>query len=227
MLQIQQVSADSRPSPILDVYQPSIFMSGAARPLSKRLKLRKRDICIARSEYLESLKVEEMPPDRSQNGLFQNKEIVAVIRPCQKKNNDSVAQGEVYFQEGQCWICTTVSHGSYQFTMKHKDGTTKTALWRTQRDKDLKNLGESSARTPNHSARVERFLFFTADPAGNYTSPLAIMTRKGIEVFGQGSKTGPLSTEYLQDLGLRNLNDDYSAILTFGTWVAFQEDWFM
>lgn len=133
ILQVQQVSPRSHPIPVLDIFQPSLFMDGKFRDFPKPSA---RDIYITQREPYSQLtneaERESENPSRSQRGELKEKEkVVAVICRTTKSEqpNASSSEADVHFRQGQLWKATTLPSNGYQFVEIGSNGAHRVGRW--------------------------------------------------------------------------------------------------
>ncbi|KAF5857058.1 hypothetical protein ETB97_006302 [Aspergillus alliaceus] len=213
-LQIQQLTPTSRrPTPILEVYQPSCFgktLAGGPR------KLTARDMYIVQSEEYTHL------PGQSAGTI-----VGAIYMPVREETKKKGLSGGVWFPFGGGWEVSKVERG-YRFSVRklRTDGegeVVRVVEWEKRSSRSRPSSAESGSEM-----KGDRFVLSIADTtqSGLRRPWLATLTRKGFKVGGWNRA----QREYLSSAlrGHGDVDEDaalYTCLLTMGVCVAAQEGW--
>ncbi|TLS24091.1 hypothetical protein PpBr36_08515 [Pyricularia pennisetigena] len=137
LLQLHQISADRRPTPVLDVFPaatiaspvvggrlavrfPRVFGVG-----NKGSTLGSQDVILFRSEEYYSTSTcgstTDVPTD---DGSLSRRDLVAVLSPLRREDRT-----EIVLSDGRVWTARRLPNGSFEFQHTDDDGSTKTARW--------------------------------------------------------------------------------------------------
>ncbi|OIW24401.1 hypothetical protein CONLIGDRAFT_691688 [Coniochaeta ligniaria NRRL 30616] len=130
-LQLQQVSLDRRPRPVLDVFPSSRIAGPVIAPrLAKRFpglfgpkgELGSADVVLMRSEDYDT--VSEDVDSEDEEGRLEQRQPVAVLSPVKKSE-----QTEIVLEDGSVWVAHPLPTGSFDFVRTDEHGNTTTARW--------------------------------------------------------------------------------------------------
>ena len=135
ILQLQQLSADRRPRPAIDVFPSSLIAGNVVAPrFSKRFprlfgvkgELGLHDTILVRSEDYGAHgpdAADSSDGDDDSSGL-ERRELVAVLSPLRRDDRD-----EIILNDGSVWVATPLPTGSYDFVHVDGHGNATTARW--------------------------------------------------------------------------------------------------
>jgi hypothetical protein len=130
-LQLQEVSLNKRPKPVIDVFPSSRIAGPVIAPrLVKRLpglvgpkgELGSADVVLMRSEAYDTVS-EDVDSDDEEGRLGQ-RQPVAVLSPVKKSG-----QTEIVLDDGSVWVARPLPTGSFDFVRTDQHGNTITARW--------------------------------------------------------------------------------------------------
>jgi hypothetical protein len=189
LLQLQQLSADKRPKPTLDVL-PSRLLTGThilprlARRCPEMFKLRGHlgldDLVVARSEDFDAPDV-----DLDIKNLHQ-RDLVAVISPVAARregDKTSADLAEIVLTDGAVWMASSFANG---FEFRHTDahGITKTARWVKKTPRQRASLGSTTTLSGLSSPPGDyKFTFSMIDPTSRRHPVMATLTPSNLEVL--------------------------------------------
>ncbi|KAK8131784.1 hypothetical protein PG984_008222 [Apiospora sp. TS-2023a] len=191
LLQTQQISADRRPKPTIDVYPSSaIAHSALVTPLLKRFprlarikrELSVGDIMLVQSEDLSAPARE--PLDEDDEDSINKRDLVAILSPLGRD------MAEIVLSDGTVWTAKPRIQGSnvsYDFTTEDEFGRVTTARWARRRGTTTgKTGGAATAPTsPTSSFSIapeHRFTFSMIDPACRRHPIMATLKPNQLEV---------------------------------------------
>ena len=247
LLQLQQISDSTRPVPALDVLPSVTFAPRLANKFPRLFKgkdgLGPDDLVIVRSQTYDAPRGPESKVERSSDGDWNNRDIVAAF--CQVREGEGAALGntEICLNHGPCWEATSTANGAYEFTSADGQGQRTVARWvpkpRLSRQRSVKTQERSGIAS---HAGVEKFNFSIINPDSRRHPVIATLTPQSLSICERYSvpstpispgcspighedaqyiycneTTAPSKTVMETDEHLRTV------IVITGLWVAFRE----
>ncbi|KAJ5759074.1 hypothetical protein N7520_006230 [Penicillium odoratum] len=239
LLQIQQIAANHRPVPVLEIWQPPFCKSKLTREFAQRPKLRSGDIYATSNEpYMmranSSRAQSTISASQDEDNCVPHRDIVAAL--CQSAGE--TPSSSIHFREarstwqGSAGVAGLEKTPCYRFTIKN--------------DEDAKQESETPGRmilqwekrtsSAKSEPDSEQFVLFLIDRTARRKSRLATMTRSGLEILVRKSSvmehlqicmdlTNPLQTTSGASAHEALEAWLYTEVLTLGVWVAQQEGW--
>ncbi|RDW94426.1 hypothetical protein BP5796_00189 [Coleophoma crateriformis] len=245
LLQLQQLSLDARPRPVIDVLPSFVF---APRLLKKfprmfrgRDKLGANDVMVVRSEdYDVSHNASDEDHDSDEEGGLASRDLLAVI--CQVGKTEAGCPGvvEITLKDGSVWTACVKQNGSFEFVNVDHSGVKTTARW--VRKVLARSTGDQSTGSVEY-----KYIFSIIDPNSRRHPVLATITRSKLDIPDSYTSvshsaaphlpTSPLPTSvghdippidevgsldrttYAIDENLKSL------IQVTGIWVALRQNW--
>ena len=130
-LQLQEVSLNKRPRPVIDVFPSSRIAGPVIAPrLAKRFprlfgpkgELGSADVVLMRSEDYDT--VSEDIDSEEEEGRLEQRQPVAVLSPVKKSDRT-----EIVLDDGSVWVAQPLPTGSFDFVRTDEHGNTTTARW--------------------------------------------------------------------------------------------------
>ncbi|KAI9882216.1 MAG: hypothetical protein M1823_006039 [Watsoniomyces obsoletus] len=251
LLQLQRVSAASRPAPAFDVVPSTILPPSLARGLPSSFRGKDRlgpdDLVVMTSEgYSSRAPSPSMTAevDDSSQGSSDTRRVVATI--CQRRKDGGARQGkaEICLAHGPMWEATPLTNGGYELVAMDEHGLKTVARW-VPRSPPMKRTMTTGSKTslPSPGRDDRRFNFSLINPNSRRHPIIASMTRSSIDVSDAyptsappatpspqtPASTAPSQTSFFEPVPDSNLiqTDDRlrTLILMTGIWVAFREGW--
>ncbi len=131
VLQLQQLSADRRPRPSVDVFPSSLIAGNVIAPrFSKRFprlfgvkgELGLHDTILVKSEDYDTNSL-DADSDGDEDSL-ERRELVAVLSPLRRED-----RAEIVLDDGSVWVATPLPSGSFDFVHVDEHGNATTARW--------------------------------------------------------------------------------------------------
>ncbi|KAL4932261.1 uncharacterized protein BDV17DRAFT_217890 [Aspergillus undulatus] len=238
LLQLQQVSATSRPLPVYDVLPSTLFMPKVARKLPAILcgkrGLGPNDLIVTTSDLYQGDGVDK---NVSSDEEEDHNEVVATI--CQPYKEDALSKGkaEICLNTGTVLEATPLPNGSYEFTANTDSGLVITR-W-VRRGPKKRRLSAPPGSVGPEDTR--RFTFSVIDPTTRRHPVIASMAHNHLEIFDKYSlpSTAPSSPtsaiSVISDVSEMDLPLDQQVMETdenlrllitvTSIWVAFREGW--
>ncbi|OQD69116.1 hypothetical protein PENPOL_c002G05277 [Penicillium polonicum] len=246
LLQIQQISPNHRPVPVLEIRQPPLRKSKLTRGFLKPLKLSTSDIYVTlREPYITK---NEQPQkqrhsqdrDEKENSGYnaREKDIVAAISQLSSNDNPT---SEIHFRNSRCiWQAsagsTEQSTPCYRFVIKNEENMTGSEQCQMILQWEKSALSANRDRIPR-SRDTEHFILVAIDRKTHRKNRIAIMNPGGFEItirerlildhprtclaFPDPVSAGGGGPDPGADLETWL----YTHVLTLGIWVASQEGW--
>lgn len=247
LLQLQQLSSTSRPTPVLDVLPSVLFAPRLARKvpliLQRRQGLGLDDLVVVQSQTREPvIAAESEPSEYVDEEKATETTIVAAI--CQSPSTASNGQSrtEIRLNNDSAWRATALSNGAYEFVSSGPGEIQSIARWVPKRNT---GTGGSTGQA------AQNFKFSLIDTHTRRHPVIANMNRQSIDVYDRYSvpsspqdicrHTDVESIESMasdRNLGTKDgqceepckatveTDDHLRTIITVtGIWVAFCEGW--
>lgn len=241
LLQLQQVSATSRPLPIFDVLPSTLFTSRLARKVPAILRgkrgLGPNDLIVTTSDLYERSVSDGPDKSLSSDEEGDHREVIATI--CQLLKEDALSKGkaEICLNSGAVFEATPLPNGSYEF-VSNTDRGLMILRWVRRGPRKRRLSAPPGSVQPEEN---RRFTFSVIDPTTRRHPVIASMARNHLEVYDRYSlpSTAPSSptsgmsvisdaSEMDAPLDQQVMETDEKLrllIIITGIWVAFREGW--
>ncbi|KAI5859311.1 hypothetical protein GGS23DRAFT_616412 [Durotheca rogersii] len=207
LLQIQQLSAKTRPTPIIDVYPSSAIAKSLIVPLLKRFpliagikkELGIQDVMLVKSEnYAMRTSVVDSEDDED---TIKSRELLAIFSPSRVED-----KAEVVLANGTVWVVTPRLSGgsvySYEFVSVDASGNTIKARW--VRRQNTPSASRSTPGTPTSPVAPSsvlpstdhKFTFSIIDPNSRRHPVLATLTNTSLDILDSYTTVSPSSNSY-------------------------------
>ncbi|KAJ5834748.1 hypothetical protein N7447_000774 [Penicillium robsamsonii] len=238
LLQIQQLSPNHRPVPVLEIWQPSLRKSKLTKCFPQRPKLGTKDIYATLNEpYITNKQQEKQgypqEQDPQSNGI-QDKDIVAAM--CQPPSNNNNPTSSIHFRDAKCiWQASATSAGPekssyYRFVIKNGEITASPEQGRMIMQWEKRAVSTDGNRASG-SSDDEHFVLLAIDRKARRKSRIATMTPGGLDITVRKSsildhlRTCLALTEPVSEGSTDFETWLYTLVLTLGVTVASQEGW--
>lgn len=198
LLQLQQLSADKRPKPTLDV-MPSRVLTGThiVPRLTKRCPelFRRRghlgldDLVVAKSEDFDS------PEEHIDVKNLDKRHLVAVISPfTPSSNSDKNAkdQAEIVLTDGSVWTAKPFTNG-FEFLHVDAHGNTKKARWVKKTRKQRWSTGPMNDVVAPAAVADYKFTFSMIDPSSRRHPVMATLTPSNLDILDHYTIPSPVA----------------------------------
>ncbi|KAI1799039.1 hypothetical protein F4811DRAFT_545806 [Daldinia bambusicola] len=190
LLQMQQLAANRRPRPVIDVF-PSFAVAGPLIvpllkrfPLIARIKreLGIRDIMLVKSEDYDA-HASGLDSDGDDDDL-KSRELLAILSPVLTED-----KAEIVLADGTVWTATPRFSGagscSYEFVTVDSNGNTTTARWvrKQMATKSLPATPTSPGFTPTTPVPDCKFTFSIIDPNCRRHPIMATLTNSSLDIL--------------------------------------------
>ena len=133
LLQLQQLSTDSRPKPALDVLPSTVVVPRLTKKFPRMFRgkgeLGANDVMVVRSEEYDAPDEHAVEETDSDEEGLANRELLAVICQMPKDSGGSQGKAEIVLSDGSVWVGTPLPNGLYEFTTVDERGDKTTARW--------------------------------------------------------------------------------------------------
>jgi len=249
LLQLQQLSESSRPTPALDVLPSVLFAPRLAQKFTRMCKgkegLGPNDLVVVSSEAYESSPTNTSEKhDDSEEESWNHREIVATIRQLKKEEGGARGKVEISLNHGSLWEATPLLNGRYEFVAK--EGSQTVARWVPRRPSQRRRSNTLQRTTTNRPGEAERkFNFSIVNPNTRRHPIIASITRSTIDILDRyASPSSALASPFLSPSSIRSSHSGYfedgevqprtmietdeqlrTLIVVTGIWVVFRENW--
>ncbi|CAK7202698.1 hypothetical protein SEUCBS139899_005425 [Sporothrix eucalyptigena] len=197
LMQMQQLSPDRRPLPVIDVYPSSLIAGNVAAPrFSKRFprlfgingELGIHDTILVQSEDYDSQLLGS--ESEGEDDVFGHRALLAVLSPLRRGD-----QSEIALEDGSVWTTTALPTGSFDFVRVDEHGYKTTARW--VRRVITKPAAMSPGLDDNAAPVTEcKFTFSIIDPQSRRHPILATLTRSTLEILDRYTTVSPSASRY-------------------------------
>ncbi|KAI4129151.1 MAG: hypothetical protein LQ338_002386 [Usnochroma carphineum] len=253
LLQLQQLSSTSRPTPVIDVLPSLLFAPRLARRVPQIFQgkqgLGLNDLVLVHSQVQEPTTAiqDKFSQGNEETGSAEHEVIAAICQSKQGNNNGSV-RTEIRFSHGSSWKAIALQSGAYEFVSHENGESHPIARWVPKREAKI----ERSPNTPEScNPSPERFRFSLMDTRSRRHPVIANMGRQSIDIYDrysipctprspcQETDANSENSAGLEDHGKIETSergdsrktiietDDHlrTIIAVTGIWVAFCEGW--
>ncbi|OTB09341.1 hypothetical protein M426DRAFT_6619 [Hypoxylon sp. CI-4A] len=205
LLQIQQLSANRRPRPAIDVYPSSAIAGSLIAPLLNRFpriarikrELGIQDVMLVKSEDY-SAQASSSESEGEEDDL-KSRELLAILSPLMTED-----KAEIVMTDGSVWIATPRFNGpnicSYEFVYVDPNGNTITARWvrKQMATKSLPVTPTSAAPAvpPSPSPVDYKFTFSIIDPNCRRHPIMATLTNSSLDILDTYTTVSQSSSRY-------------------------------
>lgn len=243
LLQLQQLSAGSRPKPVIDVLPSSGIIPRSLKKFHRmfrsRCELGVNDVMVVRSEDYHVPLRESPGTQDSDDEALSGREVVAVI--CQIAKADDGSQAEVTLKDGPVWTASPLPKGSFEFTSTDPAGQQHTARWVRRA---LPGNPDLAGGPPEY-----KYTFSMIDPNSRRHPIMATITQSTLDIpdfytsvsktTGKKSRRASLVSTVPEQPEVLQADDDLHAertthtvdegtktlIQVTGIWLALRQNW--
>lgn len=233
LLQLQRLSAGSRPRPVIDVLSSNVIIPKVAKKFPRmfrgKTQLGANDVMVMQSEDYDTPERLTDDTDSDDDGLA-TREVMAVI--CQMRRDEGGLQGkaEITLGDGSTYEATPLPNGMYEFVTMDKCGHRTTARWVKRPTRSAGTAGSGSEF---------KFTFSIIDPESRRHPIMASLTENNLEILdyytsvsASSAKHPPTSingasedpVETTTKRASQAVGDDLKTLIQVtGVWVALRE----
>lgn len=249
VLQLQQLSQSTRPTPALDVLPSVLFAPRLAQRFPRLCKgkegLGANDLVVVSSEVYESSPIDRSEKhDNSEEESWDHREVVATIRQLKKEEGGARGKVDISLNHGSSWEATPLLNGGYEFVAK--EGSQTVARWVPRRPSKRRrsNTMHSGATIPP-GEEEKKFNFSIINPNTRRHPIIASITRTTIDILDSyASPSSALASPLRSPSSIRSSQSGYfedvevqprtvtendeqlrTLIVVTGIWLVFRENW--
>ncbi|KAI0382290.1 hypothetical protein F5Y04DRAFT_52059 [Hypomontagnella monticulosa] len=204
LLQMQQLSANQRPRPAIDVYPSSAIAGSLIAPLLKRFpriarikrELSIQDVMLVKSEdYAAQTSGSESDGDEDD---LRSRELLAILSPSRVED-----KAEIVLADGTVWVAmprfTGANVCSYEFVSVDSNGNTTTARWvrKQMATKSLPVTPTPAGSSPPITSTVDyKFTFSIIDPNCRRHPIMATLTNSSLDILDAYTTVSQSASRY-------------------------------
>ncbi|MCJ1290962.1 hypothetical protein MMC34_002504 [Xylographa carneopallida] len=246
LLQLRQISETRNPVPAFEVLPSALFAPRLLRHFPRLLNGRKNlavhDLVIVNSQEYGLVGKENRQDEDSDTDHYENREVIGVICPSTKMDQESKDQATIFLDQNSSWTASPMPNGGYEFTSIGSQGLAMKARWIPKASKH-----KPKASYLEHNLN-RKFRFTVINPESRRHPVIGTMDRYRINVQDQWlvpstpSATPMPNSPVVQSLqslqqcyfeekllepDILNTTDDHlkTLVLITGIWVAIMEGW--
>ena len=205
LLQLQQLSADKRPRPAIDVFPSSLIAGNVVAPrFSKRFprlfgvkgELGLHDVILVKSEDYDAHH-SDIDSEGDEEDL-EKRELVAVLSPLKRED-----RAEIVLEDGAVWVATPLANGSFDLVHTDEHGNSTTARWVRRSvanppDTPSSEPGSPRSPTPLNGGPVSKhkFTFSVIDPQSRRHPIMGTLTSSSLEILDNYTTVSQSSRRY-------------------------------
>ncbi|MCJ1408005.1 hypothetical protein MMC19_002078 [Ptychographa xylographoides] len=252
LLQLRQISETCNPIPTLEVLPATRNAHRLKRhfPRLGRKGLGVNDLVIVNSqEYGSPEKKENSQNEDSDDEDWENREIVGIISPPGKGDQDGSDHARIFLGHDTIWTASKMKNGGYEFNTTDHHGLKTTARWVVKVTKPRHKESDPQAPSYHQDDHDKKFKFSVLNPLSRRHPVIGSMDRHSIDVCDQWiTPSTPSLTptpnspacfgipspqqHYFDEQSLQpsavNDTDEHlkTLMLITGIWVGLAEGWF-
>ncbi|KAI2629934.1 hypothetical protein GGR54DRAFT_285648 [Hypoxylon sp. NC1633] len=204
LLQMQQLSANQRPRPAIDVYPSSAIARSLIAPLLKRFpriahikrELNIQDVMLVKSEdYAAQVSGPESDGDEDD---LKSRELLGILSPLVTEDKT-----EIVLADGTVWVATPRFNGTnfcaYEFVSVDSDGNTTTARWVRKQvvAKPVPSTPTTACPTPSSPSAIDyKFTFSIIDPNCRRHPIMATLTNSSLDILDTYTTVSQSASRY-------------------------------
>lgn len=198
LLQLQQISDATRPTPIYDVVPSHVFAPKLTRKFPNVFKgrdgLGADDLVIVNSQNYDSPHDSKGRVDRTLNeDSWDAREVVAAICQPKKRTTGTEDRTEICLGHGVVWEASPMSSGAYEFLSIDEEGRRTVARWVPRPPMARRRTHDGPASSNLPVAEQRRFIFSIINPDSRRHPVIATLNRSSIDISDQYSIPPALS----------------------------------
>ena len=204
LLQLQRLSADSRPKPAIDVLPSTVVVPRLVKKFPRmfrgKAELGANDVMVVKSEEYGTSDAHVVDDTDSDEEGLANRDLMAVICQVPKDCGGSQGRAEIVLSDGSVWVASPLPNGLYEFATVDERGNKITARWvrRTSR--------RSNSDTP--SGNEFKFTFSIIDPNSRRHPIMASITQSTLDIPDSYTSVSSSAGKFPPTSPLRGLPGD-------------------
>jgi len=182
LLQLQRLSADSRPVPALDVLPSTVVVPRLTKKFPRmfrgKAELGCHDVMVVKSEEYDAVDDGVVEGSDSDEDGLANRDLIAVICQARKDSGGSYGKAEIVLSDGSTWLATPLPNGLYEFVTIDERGNKTTARWVRRSTKPR----SPDAVDPAAANLEPKFTFSILDPNTRRHPILGSLTQSKLDI---------------------------------------------
>jgi len=182
LLQLQQLSPDSRPKPAVDVLPSAVIVPRLAKKFPRifrgKAELGVNDVLVVKSEDYDRPDNRASEESDSDDESLANRDVMAVICQVPKDAGGSFGKAEIVLSNGSVWAATPLSTGLYEFVSVDETGHRTTARW-VKRNNTRSSMDYSRA---SFNSTDLKYTFSVMDPRSRRHPIMATLTQNTLDI---------------------------------------------
>lgn len=239
LLQLQRLSADSRPMPAVDVLPSTVVVPRLAKKFPRMFRgkgeLGCNDVMVVKSEEYHTPHDYLAEENNFDEESLASRDIMAVICQMRKDSGGASGKAEIVLSDGSVWISTPMPNGLFEFMSVNENGHKTTARW-VRRSIKRGSVGMTDSTGLNY-----KFTFSIIDPNSRRHPILAILTQKKLDIPDFYTSVSPSAGKYPPTSPVRgevfdeepsserttHVTDESTKrlIQVTGIWIALRQGW--
>lgn len=181
LLQLQRLSADSRPMPAVDVLPSTVVVPRLQKKFPRMFRgkgeLGCNDVMVVKSEEYHTPHDNVLEESDSDEDGLANRDLMAVICQMPKDSGGASGKAEIVLNDGSVWISTPLPNGLYEFLSIDERGHRTTARW------VKRSIKRGSVDTSESTYLSDfKFTFSIIDPNSRRHPILATITQNKLDI---------------------------------------------
>ncbi|KAL2075835.1 hypothetical protein VTL71DRAFT_778 [Oculimacula yallundae] len=216
LLQLQQLSINSRPKPALDVLPSTNVVPRLYKRFPRMFrgkdKLGCHDVMIVKSEDYETDVEQNMNGSESDEDGLAKRDLVAVICQMPKDSGGSEGKAEMVLSDGSVWIASPLPNNRFEFVSTNEHGTQTTARW------FRRSVRRQTVDTQDVLVNGEtEFAFSIIDPSTRRHPVLATLNRNQLDIPNSYTTISPPASRQPPTSSTKTSLDDADSGVEDGT----------
>jgi len=208
LFQLQQLRADARPKPALDVLPSTSIVPRLTKRFPRMFRgksgLGVNDVMVVRSEDYNTPDDHFLEGTDSDEEVLGNRQLMAVICEMPKDLGGSQGRAEIVLHDGSVWVATPMAGNIYEF---YSVTDKITARW-VKRSSSRKSVDFSATHSPVGDFK---FIFSILDPNSRRHPIMASLTQTTLDIPDNYTTVSSSSGRNPPTSPMGPLHDDHSA----------------
>ncbi|TVY85508.1 hypothetical protein LSUE1_G000217 [Lachnellula suecica] len=181
LLQLQEISANARPKPVLDLVPSTVVVPRLVKKFPRMLKakgeLGANDVIVFRSEDYEAPDDHFPQENDSDEEGFGSRDLVAVICQLRKEMGGSEGRAEIVLNDCR-WLASPMPKNLFEFVSVDERGIETKARW-VKRKSARESVDLSNIADPNEDVKLT---FSVLDPNSRRHPVMATLSRNKLDI---------------------------------------------
>jgi hypothetical protein len=205
LLQLQRLSAETRPKPAVDVLPSAVVVPRLVKKFPRifrgKAKLGANDVMVVKSEEYDTSDDHAVEDTDSDEEGLANRDLLAVICQVRKDYGGSQGRAEIVLSDGSVWLATPLPNGLYEFVTTDERGNKITARW-------VRRMPRRQTNVDLTIANDFKFTFSIIDPNSRRHPIMASITNNTLDIPDSYTSVSSSASKYPPPSYARDLLDD-------------------